>query len=83
VRSMRCECSEVQYRNNRDGSRDYRIQGKTSCMKCRGTGLVNNCSVCDGCGMIPGSKVCPTCAGHGVIKAEPVAWTKKQAKLPA
>jgi hypothetical protein len=83
VASMRCECSQIVYRNNHDGSRDYRIQGKNGCMKCRGTGMVDNCSVCDGCGMIPGSRVCPGCSGYGVVKAEAVTWTRKQAKLPA
>jgi DnaJ-class molecular chaperone len=62
-----CVCAVRQYRNNRDGSRDIRTTGKTTCRKCRGAGMVRTCRDCDGAGMIPGSLKCPICDGSGTI----------------
>jgi hypothetical protein len=54
------------YRNNHDGTRDYKFVGKTGCPKCRGYGRIEKCPNCDGCGLILGKR-CGLCFGTGVV----------------
>jgi hypothetical protein len=81
--STRCDCSEMHYRNNHDGTQDQRIKGKNGCPKCHSTGMLQQCSTCDGCGMLPGSKVCGGCGGHGATPGPATAWTRKKTNSPA
>lgn len=67
--SQRCVCSQLAYRNNNDGKRDYKIIGKSTCRICRGSGYVKRCDKCNGAGIFD-SKVCPPCYGNGKVRCE-------------
>lgn len=67
----RCKCARQMYRNNHDGTRDYKIVGKASCTKCQGYGHITKCTACDGCGLIKGDR-CPFCCGQGVTALKAV-----------
>lgn len=62
----RCECSSLMVRNNDDGSQDFKVEGKTGCLKCRGYGYVESCGDCAGTGMIPRAGKCGRCWGTGM-----------------
>lgn len=62
-----CDCAKFLYRNNPDGSREYKLKGESNCLKCRGTGSHRGCETCGGCGMVPGSQVCSSCHGSGRV----------------
>ena len=64
----KCTCNFVAYRNNFDGTRDYKLVGKPSCRVCRGSGWVETCPECDGTGML-NSLPCEKCGGHGKVRA--------------
>jgi hypothetical protein len=64
----KCDCYRIEYRNGRDGSRDYRQGGKVTCAKCKGAGLLMPCPDCQGAGMRD-SKICTGCGGCGSIGA--------------
>lgn len=64
-----CECADVRYRNNFDGTRDYKLQGKFGCRRCGGAGARRACGPCNGTGMLPGSTVCTQCGGSGSVGA--------------
>ncbi len=64
--STNCTCAKLYYRNNRDGTRDFKVKGSLSCRRCQGYGKVLPCTGCDGCGLVLG-KVCPGCYGNGVV----------------
>lgn len=68
-----CDCADVVYRNNYDGSRDYKLKGNPNCPKCRGVGAHQKCSSCQGCGMMPGSRICSACHGSGRVPLTPSA----------
>ena len=68
-----CECADVRYRNNYDGSRDYKLQGKFGCRKCGGAGARRVCGPCDGTGMLRNSTVCTQCGGSGSTGARKAA----------
>jgi hypothetical protein len=71
-----CKCAVVTYRNNNDGSRDYKLRGKPSCGKCKGAGRAKTCDLCGGCGMLPGSKVCGFCLDSGSVPdRRALEWT--------
>jgi DnaJ-class molecular chaperone len=62
----RCTCSNVMVRDNDDGTRDFKVVGKTGCLKCRSYGYVKTCNSCDGTGMLPKSGKCGECCGTGL-----------------
>ena len=62
----RCRCYQLMYRNNRDGTRDYKVKGKSSCSLCQGYGYTVTCDACDGAG-IKNNARCPKCCGNGKI----------------
>ncbi|HEY1767779.1 MAG TPA: hypothetical protein VGG26_08990 [Terracidiphilus sp.] len=65
--TQRCACAKLLYRNNLDGTRDYKLKGDPGCDKCRGRGLHTGCGDCCGAGMLPGSRICETCRGTGKV----------------
>lgn len=66
---QKCVCAQTAYRNNLDGSRDFKVVGKPSCQICRGSGWVEACEECEGCGIF-NSKVCYGCGGCGKVRVE-------------
>jgi RecJ-like exonuclease len=66
---FRCACAQMAYRNNTDGTRDYKVVGKTSCKVCRGSGWVAVCSKCENAGIVCG-EICSTCCGRGRVRKE-------------
>ena len=67
--SFKCACARIAYRNNNDGTRDYKTIGKSSCRICRGSGWVAVCSECENAGMVNG-KICVKCGGSGRVRRE-------------
>lgn len=59
-----CTCADLRFRNNGDGSRDFKVIGKTKCQICRGRGKVTQCGKCEGAGLVLGNR-CPDCNGSG------------------
>lgn len=66
---QKCVCAQTGYRNNLDGTRDYKVVGKSSCLVCRGSGWVKVCVDCEGAGMF-NNKPCYTCHGNGKVRVE-------------
>ena len=66
---QKCVCSATAYRNNLDGSRDFKTIGNPHCKICRGSGWVKTCARCEGAGVFK-SKVCYTCDGNGKVRVE-------------
>jgi DnaJ-class molecular chaperone len=66
---MKCVCAQLAYRNNFDGSRDYKVIGKPRCPICRGSGWVRVCRICIGAG-IHNSQRCVQCDGNGKVRQE-------------
>jgi DnaJ-class molecular chaperone len=66
---MKCVCASLGYRNNNDGSRDYKVIGRGSCRVCRGSGWVRKCEDCEGTGIF-NSKPCYYCGGNGKRRQE-------------
>jgi DnaJ-class molecular chaperone len=62
--TTQCVCSQLHYRNNHDGSRDYKLKGKSRCRFCHGSGYVAVCEECDGAGVVNNAK-CYPCNGSG------------------
>jgi DnaJ-class molecular chaperone len=67
-----CKCAGVGYRNNHDGSRDYKVVGDKKCGICRGSGYCEVCEECEGAGLF-NSKPCYQCGGMGSVRLEPPA----------
>jgi hypothetical protein len=68
--SQLCECASLMYRNNDDGSRDYKVQGKPTCRRCLARGWCAICPACSGAGMAEGGRaVCMKCGGSGYVPA--------------
>ena len=66
---QKCTCAQTAYRNNLDGSRDYKTVGKSSCKVCRGSGWVKVCEQCNGAGVF-NSERCLPCDGNGKVRVE-------------
>jgi DnaJ-class molecular chaperone len=64
---MICSCAKQMYRNNHDGSRDYKTKGDLRCPKCLGYGKCVTCPSCAGCGMDTRSQICGQCYGSGFV----------------
>lgn len=64
---MLCDCATVMYRNNWDGTQDFKLQGSLHCKKCRGHGRCVCCPDCSGAGIATNSKVCDRCFGSGFV----------------
>jgi len=76
---QQCVCAQTAYRNNLDGTRDYKVVGKSKCQICRGSGWVAKCNQCDGSGIfklnmadlpVPYSDRCQKCDGNGKVRVE-------------
>ena len=65
-----CECADVVFRNNHDGSRTYKLRGQAGCGKCHGLGAHQPCTACNATGMTP-PHVCRTCHGAGKVPLQP------------
>ncbi len=66
---IQCKCAGIAYRNNNDGSRDYKVKGDPKCGICHGSGYFDTCNECDGAGIF-NSKLCYRCGGKGKVRVE-------------
>jgi hypothetical protein len=66
---QQCSCARQAYRNNLNGSRDYKIVGLSSCRICRGSGWVKTCEQCSGAGIFKNDR-CEKCNGYGKLRVE-------------